>query len=183
MNITLDGYLSGPDCELDWHFKSWTQEMAEALCSQLATADTILLGRITYQAMARYWPAKIMDPCLRGDDFAFANMMNQYDKIVFTRTLIKPEWMHSKLAKGGMAKEVIRLKQQPGKNLIVYGSGKLVSAMMRAGLVDEYQLWIHPVILGKGKALFNKNHLRLHTRLVQTEVFTSGVVLMKHAVV
>ena len=87
MNVTLDGYFSGPHCELDWHFTSWTKEMGDALCNQLAQADTILLGRVTYNAMAAYWPLKMADPSCRGEDFAFANMMNSYSKIVFSKTI------------------------------------------------------------------------------------------------
>lgn len=172
--------MSGPDCELDWHFKCWTPEMGEALCEQLSRADNILLGRVTYQAMAKYWPSKIADLSLRGEDFAFADMMNRYAKIVFTNTLLKPEWNNSKVISGNVENEITALKKQPGRNMIVYGSGKLVSALMNGGLVDDYQLWVHPVILGKGKRLFNNMQERHDMKFFGTKTFRSGVILMHY---
>lgn len=180
MNVTIDGFMSGPDCELDWHFKCWTKEMGEALCTQLSQADTILLGRVTYQAMAKYWPSKITDTNVRGEDFAFAEMMNQYDKIVFTNTLREAEWSKSKLMNENVEDEIKKLKNQRGRNMIVYGSGKLVKALMYYNLVDEYQLWVHPVILGKGKQLFNNPHEWLDMKLCECETFSSGVILLHY---
>lgn len=182
MNVTLDGFMSGPNCELDWHFKSWTKEMGDALCGQLSKADTILLGRVTYTAMAKYWPSKVADPSCRGEDFAFANMMNSYSKIVFSKTLASAEWNNSKLAIAKLDHEISRLKKMPGKNMIVYGSGQLTDALIKSGMVDEYQLWLHPVILGKGKLLFkpctNQEKERINLKLFSTERFSSGVILL-----
>ncbi len=182
MNVTLDGYMSGPDCELDWHFKTWTKEMGDALCSELAKADTILLGRVTYSAMAKYWPSKVADPSCRGEDFAFANMMNSYTKIVFSKTIISPGWNNSKLANGNPKDEINLLKKKTGKDIIVYGSGRLVTSLIKSALVDEYQLWLHPVVLGNGKPLFNpdsyREHSRLYMKMVNIKTFSSGVVLL-----
>lgn len=178
MNVTLDGYMSGSECELDWHFQYWTKEMAESLCEQLSKADTILLGRVTYNAMARYWLSKVVNPSLRGEDFAFAKMMNSYDKIVFSKTITLPEWSNTKLANGNLEDEIKLLKQKPGKDVIVYGSGRLVSSLIRSGLVDEYQLWLHPVVLGKGKPLFKSLHSRLYMKMVNIKTFSSGVVIL-----
>lgn len=180
MNVTLDGFMSGPDCELDWHFKCWTKEMGEALCRHLASADTILLGRVTYQAMAKYWASKMTDLNLRGEDFAFAEMMNHYAKIVFTNTLSIPEWNNSQLINGNVSDEIKYLKKRPGRNLIVYGSGKLISALVHCDLVDEYQLWVHPVVLGKGKPLFNNPHESLDMKLLESKTFSSGVILLHY---
>jgi dihydrofolate reductase len=184
MNVTLDGYLSGPDCELDWHFKYWNSEMEDELCTQLAKADTILLGRITYEAMAKYWPSKLADPLCRGEGFAFANMMNSYAKIVFSKKITSAEWNNSKLLTGNLGDEISKLKNKPGKNIIVYGSGQLTNALIKAGMVDEYQLWLHPVILGKGKLLFKpfteRKDGRLNFILLSTERFTSGVILLHY---
>lgn len=180
MNVTTDGFMCGPDCELDWHFKCWTKEMGDALCKQLSMADTILLGRVTYNAMAKYWPAKIIDPSIGGGDFAFANMMNSYKKIVFSKTITSPGWNNSKLVNGNLEGEITALKHKPGKDIIVYGSGKLVSALMHYSLIDEYQLWLHPVILGKGKLLFNNLHKRLDLKLLKSKTFSSGVILLHY---
>ena len=87
MNVTLDGFMSGPNCELDWHFRSWTSEMAESLCAELNEADTILLGRTTYLAMAQYWQSKALDLSFPREDLVFVDMMNSYTKIVISKTL------------------------------------------------------------------------------------------------
>lgn len=176
MNVTLDGFMSGPNCELDWHFQSWTEDMSDSLCEQLSKADTILLGRITYNAMAKYWQSKMIDTSFARKDIAFAEMMNRYKKIVFSKTLTAPDWYNSKLIRRNFGKEILKLKQLPGKDMIVYGSGLLVSALMQSRLIDEYVLWVHPVILGKGKLLFKGLHDNLFLRLRRTKKFSSGVV-------
>ena len=149
MNLSLDGYLSGPHCELDWHFKSWSSEMAECLCRELALADTIIFGRVTYEAMARHWPAKAIDPYCPREDVVFTDMMNNYSKIVFSKSLHSASWNNSRLVKENIENEIRSLKNKPGKHLMIYGSGKLVSGLIDTDLVDEYQLWMHPVLIGK----------------------------------
>ena len=182
MNLSIDGYLSGPDCELDWHFECWTKEMGDALCSELAKADTILLGRVTYTAMSEYWPLKAADPSCRGEDFAFANMMNSYSKIVFSKTIHSTLWNNTKLIHGNLVYELKRMKQERGKNIIVYGSSLLVDSLIKYELVDEYQLWLHPVVLGKGTRLFKKFNQPLNLRIVKTEQFNSGVLLLHYEI-
>lgn len=178
MNVTLDGFISGPNCELDWHFQCWTNDMAHSLCEQLSKADTILLGRVTYAAMARYWPSKSKDLSFPREDIAFANMMNNYTKLVFSKTLAAAQWNNSIVVKGNIAGEITRLKQQPGYDMIVYGSGRVVSALIHLGLVDEYHMWVHPVLLGKGKPLFKNLPDRFTMKLYKTTTFSSGVVLL-----
>ena len=179
INVTLDGYLSGPDGELDWHVKRWTKEMGDALCSQLAAADTVLLGRVTYTAMAAYCSSKVTDPHCRGEDFAFANMMNCYPKIVVSKTMKSVRWNNTRLLKGNLQDKITQLKTKPGGNILVYGSSQLVTALVQLGLVDAYWLWIHPVVLGKGKLLFENIHHSVNFTTLKTETFQSGVVLMQ----
>ena len=176
MNVTLDGYVAGPNCELDWHFKSWTSEMADTLCEELGKADTILLGRVTFSAMARYWPSRMMDSRHPREDILFAEMMNRYRKIVFSRTLATADWCNAKLLNGDLLREVALLKKQPGKNIMIYGSRSVVAALMQARLIDEYQMWVHPVALGRGKPLLQNADI-LQLRMWRTKTFSSGVVL------
>lgn len=182
MNITLDGYMSGLHCDLDWHFKYWSEEMGEVLCTALSKADTILLGRNTYQAMARYWPSKVADTTCRGEDFAFAEMMNRYTKIVFSSTISQPGWQPTKFISGDVKHTVRCLKHRPGKDIIVYGSGKLVQALISSGCVDEFQLWLHPVLLGEGKRLFSNDQPAKAMHFSQSKVFKSGVVLLTYQI-
>ncbi|MEP7253488.1 MAG: dihydrofolate reductase family protein [Ginsengibacter sp.] len=189
MNVTLDGFMAGPNCDLTWHFARWTIDMAEHLCEQLNNADTILLGRITYNVMARYWPYVAASVSIAREDIAFAEMMNSYKKVVFSKTMSHSEvvskgWGNSSLAVNDVAKEIRRLKNlknSPNKDLIVYGSCRLVNSLVEAGLVDEYQLWVHPVILGNGKPLFGNNGsslLKDNLHLFKSRTFSSGVVVL-----
>jgi dihydrofolate reductase len=180
MNVTLDGFMAGPNCELDWHFQNWSADMAHSACEQLSQADTIVLGRITYDAMARYWPARSIDLTFAREDIDFAEMMNNYTKIVFSKTLKALSWNNSKLATGDLRDEINALKKQAGKDVIIYGSGKLVSSLIALRLVDEYQIWIHPILLGKGKPLFKSLTDNLNLKLSRSKTFHSGVVMLDY---
>ena len=185
MNITLDGYMSGPNCELGWHCNRWSPDMGERIGKELSKTDTILLGRITYEAMAKYWPHKETDVSCPRDDIAFAFTINKHHKVVYSNTLKKTNWNNSTLIKGNIKDEIYKLKQLNGKgnkNIIVYGSAKLVSALMQLGLIDEYQLWVHPLILGKGKPLF-RNLDKSSLKLLNIEVFESGVIFLHYATI
>jgi dihydrofolate reductase len=176
MNVTLDGFLSGPGCELDWHFNTWSTEMAEALCDQLEKADTLLFGRVTYLAMATYWTSRAMDYSCPTEDRAYVDMMNRYKKIVFSNTLAATHWNNSVIATNPVIEEVPLIKQQEGGSIMVYGSGRLVSSLIKHNLADEFHLWLHPVTIGCGKPLFT--NIQKHFRLVSTQTFRSGVVLL-----
>lgn len=182
MNITLDGFMSGPNGELDWHFDYWNAEMARQASEQLNRADTILVGRVTYKAMAKYWPRKAMDLTFPREDIAFAGMMNGHTKIVFSNTLAKLDWVNSKLVSGDIRRKVLKMKHEDGKDMIVYGSGSIVAALAGWNLVDEYLLWLHPVTLGKGIPLFGGNLARQSMELVNTELFSSGVILLHYRI-
>lgn len=173
MNVTLDGFTAAPNGGLDWHFESWTTEMGDAMCSQLLQCDTVILGRATYDAMAGYWPLKSAEADCHENDFALASMLNNYTKVVYSKTLTSAHWNNTTLVKGNIGQQVKKLKQQPGKNIIIYGSGKLAASLSH--LVDEYQLWLHPAVTGKGKKLF-KSPLTL--KLVGVQRFSSGVLLL-----
>jgi dihydrofolate reductase len=178
MNVTLDDFMSGTNGELDWHFPLWNEEMAAYAFEELNGADTIILGRITYQAMAAYWPrAAARDGCTRND-ISFANLMNDRTKIVFSSTLKKAAWRNTKILRGDIAKEITALKQQRGGDMIIYGSGSIVTALIQAGLVDEYQVWIHPVVIGSGVPLFRDMRSRLDLKLLRTKRFASGVIIL-----
>jgi dihydrofolate reductase len=182
INVTLDGFMAGPNCELDWHFNSWTHDMAEALAGQLSRADTILLGRVTYGGMARHFasaPASLNTP---REDIDFADMLNHYPKVVFSKTMETAHWNNSQIVKGNVKRAVTKLKAQPGREMIIYGSGKLVASLRKLELIDEYRIWVHPILLGSGKPLFANNHEKVHLALYKTETFSSGVVLLYYKV-
>src|SRR6516162_4667985 len=176
MNLTLDGFMSGPSSELEWHFQSWTDEMAESLAEELSGSDSILMGRITYQAMEKFWTSRPTNQTSSHQDILFIYLINQYHKIVFSRTLKKVGWNNSELVSGDLNDEVIKLKGRPGKNIMLYGSGQLANSLIKLNLVDEYQLWIHPTLLGKGKPLFSGLSGPMKMTLSKSKTFSSGVV-------
>lgn len=141
MMVTLDGFMEGPNRELDWHVTD--EDFGRYVTDMLTSIDAILLGRVTYQLFADYWPSST-DPEARG--------MNELPKIVFSRTLEKVEWKNSRLVKGNIAEEIARLKQQPGKDLALFGSADLASTFMRLGLIDEYRVFVNPVGPGRWNA-------------------------------
>ena len=174
MNITLDGFMASADQGMEWHFRYWNEEMADEASFRLSHADTILLGRKTYEAMAAWWPAQLADPHCPRTDIAFAEMMHYYRKIVFSRTLPRARWNNSIVVREEMQKEIAQLKTLPGKDLISFGSGSLVAALMDSGLIDEYQLWLHPVVLGSGIPFITDEKAIC---LVEEKRFATGVVL------
>jgi dihydrofolate reductase len=183
MNLSLDGFMSGANAELDWHFDAWNEGMGEKLLELLEKADTILLGRHTYEVMAKYWPVKPLEQNFPRQDLAIADKMNRYTKIVFSKSDITLSWNNSKFACKDAETEIIRLKRQKGKDILLIGSGRLVTSVMESGLIDEYQLWIHPVILGKGNPLFKNCCRRINLELKDSVVFESGVIALNYKVI
>ena len=165
--------MAGIKGELDWHFPFWTEEMAAYASRQLRAMDTILVGRLTYQKMAAYWPF-----APRND---FSAMMNNYEKIVFSTSLKKTDWQHSRVLAGNIGEEIIRLKQAPGRDMIIYGSASIVQAFLLMGLIDEFQVWLHPVAIGNGIPLFKSQSDMLSLRLLKTKTLCSGVLLLHYA--
>lgn len=170
--VTLDGFFEGPNREIDWHV--WDEEMNQFSIDQGKEIDTLLFGRVTYQLMAGYWPT----PAGLRDDPVTAAMMNSLPKIVFSRTLDKVEWQNSRLLKGDIAQQVSLMKQQPGKDMAIFGSGSIVSAFAQVGMIDEYRIMVNPVVLGSGNTLFRGLTDRLSLRLLRTRTFASGNVLL-----
>jgi dihydrofolate reductase len=187
--MSLDGFMAGPRGEFDWPLAD--DEFERHVDDLLDNADTILLGRNTYQMFASYWLTAATSPTgtMKHSGSAefvvptsvsnahddVARKMNSYRKIVFSKTLENVEWNNSTLLKEVDPKEISRLKQHSGKDMLVLGSGELVSALMKFGLIDEFRLWINPIILGKGKSLFGALDDRQKLNLVRTKTFGSGL--------
>ncbi len=170
--VTLDGYFSGPNGEIDWHHVD--DEFNEFAIEQLNSAGGLIFGRVTYQGMASYWPT----PNAIENDREVAFRMNAIPKFVFSRTLDTAEWSNTRLAKGNAADEILRLKQQPGQDLFIFGSAELAAALTKAGLIDEYRLMVNPVALGQGKPLFKDLKRPLDLKLLKTRAFRNGNVLL-----
>jgi len=180
MNVTVNGCMADVDGGLDWHLQNWTSEMAQLLGQQLCRADTILLGRNTYNAMAGYWPAVSMSLSISREDIPYADLINSVEKVVYSGTLKQPGWNNSRIIKGNLRQQITKLKQQPGKDIMVYGSHMLVQDLIKNNLVDEYILWTYPIAMAQGLALFNNQQ---NLKLVRSHQFQSGVVVLHYIVV
>lgn len=172
MMVTLDGYYAGPNGEIDWH--NVDEEFNEFAIAQLNEVDTLLFGRLTYEMMASYWPT----PEAVKDDPVVAGRMNSLPKIVFSTTVSQPHWQNTRLISDHLAAEVARLKQEPGRDLIIFGSSNLAASFVDHGLLDEARIMINPVVLGRGKPLFAGINDRLKLKLLKTRSFRSGNVLL-----
>jgi dihydrofolate reductase len=170
--VTLNGYFQGPEGDISWHRHG--QEESEYAAEGLKGGSTLLFGRVTYEQMASFWPT----PDALKNAKVVAEGMNKADKIVFSRTLKKAEWNNTRLVKDNMVEEIKRLKQIPGKGLTVLGSGSILTQLAEAGLIDEYQLMVDPVLLGNGTPIFKNLRHKLDLKLTMTRTFKSGVVVL-----
>ena|SRR5271154_6033204 len=165
--MSLDGFFEGPNHELDWFLVD--EEFFEYARDMLRGVDTILFGRKTYLHMANYWPSAPADE--------IANQMNNLPKIVFSRTLQIAVW-NSTLVKSDAVAEISRLKELPGKDMVILGSASLASLLLQQGLIDEYRVILNPVFLGSGKPLFQDVKEGIRLKLSRTKLFGSGVAVL-----
>jgi len=178
--ISLDGKVAGPNGEMDWVGESYDKAMGLYESEFVRSADTLLLGRVTYQSFAGSWPYVPDNPNASEEEKEYARQLTALEKIVFSRTLEKAEWNNSRLVREVNADEIRQLKQGPGRNIIVYGSISLIQALTELGLIDEYQILVHPVVLGGGKPLFPESKNRVKLQLIETKTHPSGVVLLTY---
>ncbi|GHO64052.1 hypothetical protein KSC_029440 [Ktedonobacter sp. SOSP1-52] len=173
--VTLDGFMAGPKGEIDWNEPYFDDEMVNYVGEQFRQIDTILFGRVTYQLFSQYWPTQGVK-----DDPVFAEKMNTLPKLVFSRTLETTEWNNSRLVRDNIVEEIQALKQQPGKDMIIDGSARLIHSFTHLGLIDEYRLRVHPVVLGSGIPLFQGLKAQMTLKLVASHSFQSGVVILHY---
>ena len=169
--VSLDGVVESPE---KWHFPYFNDEIGEAFEAAIAASDAMLLGRVTYQEFAAYWPG------VSSEDEPFATHMNNTPKYVVSKTLDKAEWNNSTLISGNVAEEITKLKQQPGKNIGITGSATLVQSLLQDDLLDELGLMIHPVVVGSGKRLFQEGGGPKGLKLVDSMTFSTGVVSLTY---
>ncbi len=167
--ISLDGVVESPN---EWQ-EQFDEDMGQAMTEQLASQDAVLLGRVTYQEWASYWPTATDEP--------FASFINSTPKYVCSTTLENVEaWQNSTLLKGDLSQEIARLKQQPGKNIGTAGSPTLVRSLLEQNLVDELILMVHPVVVGSGKRLFNDGDDLKRLNLLSARPTRSGTVILTY---
>ena len=178
--LTVDGVMQAPGAPDEdgeggfehggWSMGYWDERMGELIVTATSRAGALLLGRKTYQIFAAYWPHV-------GDDDPIAAKLNSVPKYVVSRTLDDVTWSNSTLIYGDVAEAVARLKQEPGDEIQVTGSRELLQTLIERDLVDEYRLWVFPVVLGKGKRLFGRGAVPAGMKLVDTQISTTGVAI------
>jgi dihydrofolate reductase len=182
--LTLDGVMQGPGAPDEdrsggfehggWAMTYFDEVMGEAAGEGMGSAGGLLLGRRTYEIFAAYWPKQ-------GDEVPFASFLNSVPKYVASRTLREPlEWNNSHLLKGDVGEAVRRLKEEDGGDLVVLGSGDLAQTLFEEGLIDVYELWIDPIVLGSGKRLFREGGLKTELKLVGSKASSTGVAMLTY---
>jgi dihydrofolate reductase len=167
MQLSLDGFVSGPRGEVEWAFADFDEEYAEHEVPMLWRAGAHLMGSVTYREMAAHWPTST-EP--------YAAPMNRIPKIVFSRSLTKAEWAETRIVSGDLATEIATLKRQPGKDLLAHGGARFARSLVRTGLIDEFRLMVHPLVLGKGVRLFPELAAPMRFKLVDSKAFRTGLI-------
>ena len=174
MMVSANGFYERARWEIDWHITD--AEFNDFAIAQLDSADTLLFGRVTYEGMASYWPT----PEAVADDPEVARRMNALRKLVFSRTLDRAEWNNTRVVSGDAAVAIGEMKREPGKDMILMGSGDLAVALADRDLIDEYRLMVAPVALGHGKPVLDGLAHDLRLRLVDVRRFANGNVLLSY---
>lgn len=175
--MSLNGYVGGPNGELDWMTWDWDDGIKEYVDELHNTVDTILLGRKMTDGFVEYWTNAVKNPDKNKEEYPFAKKMVDYPKFVFSKTLEKSNWDNTTLVKGDLEKEVNNLKNGQGKDIIVYGGATFVSNLVKAKLIDEYYLFFNPVVIPRGLTIFSSIEGKDDLMLIESIPFECGIVL------
>ena len=178
-SVSLDGYFTGENGDLSWAHKQADPEWNEFVAGNASGNGALLFGRITYEMMAGFWPT----PAAQETMPDVADGMNRMPKIVASRSLGRPSWQNTRVIKGDLASEVGKLKKESAHDIVILGSGTIVSQLTQARLIDEYQLVVVPVVLGKGRTMFEGIAHPLALKPRKTRGFANGNVVLSYEVV
>ncbi len=171
VQITVDGFIAGPNGEMDWITFDWSDDLKKYVGAITEPVDTIVLGRNLAQGFIPHWASR---PA--GEDPASIDKFNNTPKVVFSKTLQTTAWENTRLAKGDLATEINNLKRQPGGDIIAYGGATFVSSLIKEGLIDAFYLFVNPVAIGNGMAIFRGLDAKQNLTLVESIAFDCGVV-------
>lgn len=171
MQLSLDGYVAGPNSEMDWMTWDWDDEIKNYLNDITVPVDTILLGRKLAKGFIPHWQAAANKP----DADAFTHKMVDTPKVVFSKSLEENMWENTTLATGDLLEEINQLKNQPGQDIIVYGGASFVSALIANNLIDEYYLLVNPAAIGKGLTIFSSLESNFKLKLNSATAFPCGI--------
>jgi dihydrofolate reductase len=176
MSVSVDGYMEGPNHEIDWHMVD--DELFRHMMGWLAGAGGFLEGRITYELMAEFWPIADQDPAATLTVVEFARIWRNMPKVVYSRTLERADW-NATVVHAVVPDEVLALKAQLGGDLVL-GGANLAAEFARHDLIDEYRLYIHPLVIGRGTPMLRPSDAKLPLRLIETHTFGNGVVMLRY---
>jgi dihydrofolate reductase len=176
MQLTLDGYVAGPNGEMDWMTFNWDDDLKNYVTQITEPIDCIVLGRRLAEGFIPHWANVAANP--DNPDVAAGKKFTDTHKVVFTKTLEQSRWDNTVLAKGNLKEEINALKKQEGKVMMAYGGASFVSSLIRENLIDEYHLFINPAAIGKGMSIFSNVASRLKLQLVKASSFECGIVVL-----
>lgn len=180
VQMSLDGFIAGPNGEMDWLVWNWDDDLKKYVTQITVPVDCIILGRKLAEGFIPAWASRAANPESSSEDIGGIRKMNETPKIVFSKTLTESQWPNTTLAKGDIVEEIRNLKQQSGSDIIAYGGAEFVSNLLRHGLIDEYFLFINPVVIKEGMSIFNKIEQRLNLKLVEARSFNCGVAVIRY---
>jgi dihydrofolate reductase len=179
MQMTVDGFVAGPNGELDWMTWETDDKMIHFINELTDSSSTILMGRKMTDGFVNYWE-DVVNNQPESPEFSFAKKMVDIPKIVFTKTLDKSSWNNTTLAKGDLREEITKLKKQEGKDIVVYGGATFVSSLIKEGLIDEYNFFINPVMINKGMRVFDTRDKRLKLTTLGSTTYDVGVTVVRY---
>lgn len=176
--MTVDGYIAGPNGEMDWMVQNWDEELNNYVQEITDPVDCIVLGRKLAEGFIPYWN----NVAANSDDpqFEAGQKFTDTHKVVFTKTLEKSDWNNTVLAKREISEEINQLKNQNGNDIIAYGGAAFVSSLIKQGLIDEFHLFINPAAIGKGMTIFNDLESRQNLTLIKSASFACGIVVLHY---
>jgi dihydrofolate reductase len=176
MSVSVDGYMEGPNREIDWHMVD--DELHRHFNGWMAKTGGFLEGRVTYELMAGFWPTADRDPTAEPTIVEFARIWRDMPKLVYSRTLERADW-NASVARDVVPADVLALKAQPGGDLVL-GGADLAAEFARHDLIDEYRIYVHPVIVGRGTQMLRPSDAKVQLELLETHTFGNGVVMLRY---
>lgn len=178
MHTSLDGFVAGPNGEMDWIIVD--EEMFDYAGERTNEADTALYGRVTYQMMESYWPTAADQPTATKHDIEHSRWYNKVTKVVLSRTMKGADLRNTKVISDNLSNEITQLKQAAGRDILMFGSPSVARSLMQDGLIDDYWLFVNPILLGQGIPLFKGIKDKTKLKLLKTNPFSSGVVCLHY---
>jgi dihydrofolate reductase len=178
VQMSVDGYIAGPNGEMDWMVWNWDDKLKEYVNELTEPVDSILLGRKMAEGFISHWSDVMTKP--DNPDYAFAKKMIEIPKVVFTKTLNKSDWVNTDIATGDLTDEINKLKNQNGKDMIVYGGASFDSSLIKARLIDEFHLFVNPAAIGNGMTIFKDLNEMQKFTLVKSIAYDCGIVALHY---